>query len=95
MIPFGFISAARENFVENLVLQHKLKLTSALGYPRYTNYVPHFSGALDYIYIESDKLEVAQEIPMPSHEEVVKYSALPNQTFPSDHIAQICELRWK
>ncbi|XP_066452663.1 2',5'-phosphodiesterase 12 [Eleutherodactylus coqui] len=79
----------------NMSLGHPLKLKSACGEPAYTNYVGGFHGCLDYIFIDCDNLDVEQVIPMPSHEEVTSHQALPSVSHPSDHIALICDLRWK
>lgn len=70
-------------------------LLSACGNPPYTNYVGGFQGCLDYIYIQPDHMEVAQVIPLPSHEEVTTYEALPSVSHPSDHIALVCDLLWR
>ena len=39
-------------------------------------------------------VQVEQVIPLPSHQEVTTYVALPSVSHPSDHIALICDLRW-
>ena len=75
-------------------LSHGLSLTNACGFPEYTNYVVGFHGCLDYILADRNRFTVDQVIPMPSHEEVVQYTALPNIVFPSDHIAIVCDLKW-
>uniref|UniRef100_A0A3P8RLV3 2',5'-phosphodiesterase 12 n=1 Tax=Amphiprion percula TaxID=161767 RepID=A0A3P8RLV3_AMPPE len=62
-------------------------LLSACGQPAYTNYVGGFHGCLDYVFVE-------QVIPLPSHQEVTTYEALPSVAHPSDHIALVCDLRW-
>ncbi|XP_071350977.1 2',5'-phosphodiesterase 12 [Trachinotus anak] len=69
-------------------------LLSASGTPAYTNYVGGFHGCLDYIFIQPDSMQVEQVIPLPSHQEVTTYEALPSVAHPSDHIALICDLRW-
>ncbi|KAM9326803.1 2',5'-phosphodiesterase 12 [Gastrophryne carolinensis] len=79
----------------NMALSHPLKLRSACGEPAYTNYVAGFNGCLDYIFIDSERLEVEQVIPMPSHEEVTSHVALPSVSHPSDHIALVCDVKWK
>ncbi|KAI4887314.1 hypothetical protein NFI96_014692 [Prochilodus magdalenae] len=71
------------------------QLTSACGEPAYTNYVGGFHGCLDYIFIEPQALQVEQVIPLPSHQEVTTYQALPSVSHPSDHIALVCDLKWK
>ncbi|XP_039652930.1 2',5'-phosphodiesterase 12 isoform X1 [Perca fluviatilis] len=69
-------------------------LLSACSEPPYTNYVGGFHGCLDYIFIQPDSMQVEQVIPLPSHQEVTTYEALPSVAHPSDHIALICDLRW-
>ncbi|XP_072237598.1 2',5'-phosphodiesterase 12 [Leuresthes tenuis] len=70
-------------------------LLSACGQPAYTNYVGGFHGCLDYIFIQPESMQVEQVIPLPSHQEVTTYEALPSVAHPSDHIALVCDLRWK
>ncbi|KAM8755825.1 2',5'-phosphodiesterase 12 [Acanthopagrus schlegelii] len=69
-------------------------LLSACSVPAYTNYVGGFHGCLDYIFIQPDSMQVEQVIPLPSHQEITTYEALPSVAHPSDHIALICDLRW-
>ncbi|XP_035518581.1 2',5'-phosphodiesterase 12 [Morone saxatilis] len=69
-------------------------LLSACSQPAYTNYVGGFHGCLDYIFIQPDSMQVEQMIPLPTHQEVTTYEALPSVAHPSDHIALICDLRW-
>ncbi|XP_075951709.1 2',5'-phosphodiesterase 12 [Anarhichas minor] len=69
-------------------------LLSACSQPAYTNYVGGFHGCLDYIFIQPDSMQVEQVIPLPTHQEVTTYEALPSVAHPSDHIALICDLRW-
>uniref|UniRef100_A0A803TA94 Phosphodiesterase 12 n=1 Tax=Anolis carolinensis TaxID=28377 RepID=A0A803TA94_ANOCA len=79
----------------SMSLTHPFRLKSACGEPAYTNYVGGFHGCLDYIFIDADALEVEQVIPLPSHEEVTTHQALPSVSHPSDHIALVCDLKWK
>ncbi|XP_070696453.1 2',5'-phosphodiesterase 12 [Pempheris klunzingeri] len=69
-------------------------LLSACNLPAYTNYVGGFHGCLDYIFIQPDSMQVEQVIPLPTHQEVTTYEALPSVAHPSDHIALVCDLRW-
>ncbi|NXP46085.1 PDE12 phosphodiesterase, partial [Heliornis fulica] len=101
-INSGSIAEDHEDWVSNgeeercnMPLSHPFKLLSACGEPAYTNYVGGFHGCLDYIFIDRNALEVEQVIPLPSHEEVTTHQALPSVSHPSDHIALICDLKWK
>ncbi|XP_043833600.1 2',5'-phosphodiesterase 12 [Dromiciops gliroides] len=101
-VSTGSISEDHEDWTSNgeeercnMSLTHPFRLKSACGEPAYTNYVGGFHGCLDYIFIDFTALEVEQVIPMPSHEEVTTHQALPSVSHPSDHIALICDLKWK
>ncbi|XP_051835452.1 2',5'-phosphodiesterase 12 [Antechinus flavipes] len=101
-VSTGSISEDHEDWASNgeeercsMALTHPFRLKSACGEPAYTNYVGGFHGCLDYIFIDFTALEVEQVIPMPSHEEVTTHQALPSVSHPSDHIALICDLKWK
>ncbi|XP_072845711.2 2',5'-phosphodiesterase 12 [Pogona vitticeps] len=101
-ISNGSIAEDHEDWVSDgeesccsMSLTHPFKLKSACGEPAYTNYVGGFHGCLDYIFIDANALEVEQVIPLPSHEEVTTHQALPSVSHPSDHIALICDLKWK
>ncbi|XP_054716964.1 2',5'-phosphodiesterase 12-like [Uloborus diversus] len=76
------------------VLRHNLCLDSACGTPEYTNYTEEFKGCLDYIFYSTKYLKVTDIVPMPSHEAVSAHVGLPNEYFPSDHIALVCTLKW-
>ncbi|XP_034962266.1 2',5'-phosphodiesterase 12 [Zootoca vivipara] len=101
-INCGSIAEEHEDWGSNgeeerctMSLAHPFRLKSACGEPAYTNYVGGFHGCLDYIFIDANALEVEQVIPLPSHEEVTTHQALPSVSHPSDHIALICDLKWK
>nr|XP_009936977.1 PREDICTED: 2',5'-phosphodiesterase 12 [Opisthocomus hoazin] len=101
-INSGGIAEDHEDWVSNgeeercnMPLSHPFKLLSACGEPAYTNYVGGFHGCLDYIFIDRNALEVEQVIPLPSHEEITAHQALPSVSHPSDHIALVCDLKWK
>ena len=87
-------TGGKEEFCGGIELEHQLDLVSVCGCPPYTNFVPEFQGCLDYIFVEPDRLPIAQVVPMPSHAEVTDLTALPNKLFPSDHIAIVCDLFW-
>ncbi|CAF3786654.1 unnamed protein product [Adineta steineri] len=58
----------------------------------YTNYMLNFHGVIDHIFFEGKKFQFKRCIPMPTHEEVTEFSALPNCKLPSDHLAVVIEL---
>lgn len=78
-----------------LDVSHDFKFQDACGPLEYTHYRDVFTAVLDYILIDETCLEVQRVIPMPSHDEVTKHVALPSLSFPSDHLALICDLKWK
>ena len=90
-----FIAENKERVVPDLDLHHSLKLTSACGIPEYTNFTAGFVGTLDHIFIDSAKLKTAQIIPMPKHEELTQFVALPSVVMPSDHIALVCDIEFQ
>ncbi|XP_063242237.1 2',5'-phosphodiesterase 12 isoform X3 [Bacillus rossius redtenbacheri] len=84
-----------EEEVEGLSLSHSLNMQSACGTPDFTNFTAGFQGCLDYIFYQSDQLEVTQVVPLPSLEEVTQHTALPSVVSPSDHLALVADLRWR
>ncbi|XP_042912398.2 2',5'-phosphodiesterase 12 [Parasteatoda tepidariorum] len=82
------------NMNEEAPLTHGLNLDSACGTPDYTNYTEEFYGCLDYIFYSKNKLTVSEVVPMPRHEDVIAQIGLPNEYFPSDHLALVCTLKW-
>ncbi|KAG8431033.1 hypothetical protein GDO86_019537 [Hymenochirus boettgeri] len=101
-VTSGSISEDHEDWTSNgeeeqcnMALTHPFKLASACGTPDYTNYIGDFNGCLDYIFIDSLSLDVERIIPLPSHEEVIRHKALPSVSHPSDHLALVCDLKWK
>ncbi len=83
-----------ERILPDLNLTHSLDLSSACGIPEYTNFTTGFVSTLDHIFIETPQLETTQVVPMPTHEEVTQFVALPSVVFPSDHIALICDVKF-
>ncbi|CAG5136448.1 unnamed protein product [Candidula unifasciata] len=88
-------SGGSEELISGLELHQPMNIESACGTPPYTNFTRGFQETLDYIFIDSDKLQVTQIVPMPSHEDVTANIALPSIVFPSDHLALICDLKFK
>ncbi|XP_050307010.1 2',5'-phosphodiesterase 12-like [Anthonomus grandis grandis] len=73
---------------------HKFLFTSACGTPKYTNYTEEYKGCLDYIFIEKLKLTVSRVIHVPTEEELEQYVGLPNEVYPSDHLALVVDLKY-
>ncbi|MBN3322203.1 PDE12 phosphodiesterase, partial [Atractosteus spatula] len=102
LVTQGAVPESHEDWASNgeeelcpLAVSNPFQLQSACGEPAYTNYVGGFHGCLDYIFIEPRALQVEQVIPMPSHQEVTTHQALPSVLHPSDHIALVCDIKWK
>ncbi|KDD73263.1 telomere recombination protein, partial [Helicosporidium sp. ATCC 50920] len=58
-----------------------------------TNYVPGYSGLLDYCFVDPRSFEVVRCYPPPSPAELGGF--LPSEGHPSDHISVVADLRWK
>lgn len=80
--------------ISGFSLEQPMKFGSACGTPKYTNYTSGFADCLDYIFYDTDKLDVTQVVPLPSNEELMANTALPSIVFPSDHLAQVADLKW-
>ena len=78
---------------EGVKLEHGFQFFSGCGQPAYTNFTVGFQDTLDYIFADHTYFSGAEVIPFPSHEEVTANVALPSCTFPSDHIALVCDLK--
>jgi len=80
--------------VTELSLTTRLRFSSAYRDVPYTNYTPDFNGCLDYIYYEIDSIALDRTIPLPKHEDVTAIGGIPSETFPSDHIALVADLKF-
>jgi 2',5'-phosphodiesterase len=58
----------------------------------YTNYMLNYHGVIDHIFFDAKKFKFERCIPMPTHEEVTAFTALPSCIIPSDHLAVVVEL---
>lgn len=88
-------SSNEEERVTNLSVKAELRFRSAYENLPYTNYIPTFSGCLDYIYYEVDGLNCDSVVPLPDHEDVVATGGIPNDVIPSDHLALVANLSFK
>ena len=87
-------TGGKTEFCGGMSLTHNLDFTNACTSQEYTNFVASFMASLDYILVDGNHLEVVREIPMPSHDDIISHVALPNEVFPSDHLAIGCEVKW-
>lgn len=76
-------------------LSHDFHLFSACGNLSFTVFTSGFRNTLDYIFCDSQQIEVDAVIPMPSEEELSLHTAIPSVVMPSDHLALVCDLKWK
>ncbi|KAJ8920849.1 hypothetical protein NQ315_015641 [Exocentrus adspersus] len=76
-------------------LYHEFVFESACGTPKYTNYTAPYKGCLDYIFIESNRFAVTRVVPLMDEEELSLYEGLPNEFYPSDHLALVVDLKYK
>ncbi|KAF5285649.1 hypothetical protein FQR65_LT13078 [Abscondita terminalis] len=85
-----------ENEVQKQIcLNHPFKFASACGTPEYTNYTVEFKGCLDYIFYDKTRFELVEFVPLPDEKLLEEKVALPNQVFPSDHLALVCSLQYR
>jgi len=85
----------QDEHCQTMSLSHPFKLLSACGFPPFTNYTLGFKGTLDYIFYDISHLDVEAVIPVPLEEELSLHSAIPSVVMPSDHIALVCDLKWR
>ena len=76
-------------------VSHQLNLQDSCGPLPYTNYTSGFKATLDYVFSSRDLLAVERVVTLPSHEEVTQHTALPSVCFPSDHLAIVCDFKWR
>ena len=74
------------------VLRHELHLESACRIPPYTNFVAGFQGTLDWIFSTRGAFRVKGYLKVPPEDAIRAEVALPSSTFPSDHVALVCDL---
>ena len=59
----------------------------------YTHYKIVFHDVIDHIFFESKRFRFERSIPMPTHEEVTEFQAIPSRHIPSDHLAVVLEVQ--
>lgn len=58
-----------------------------------TNHVPGYTEQLDYIFFDADSFSIASSLPTPRPDDLPGH--LPNEFFPSDHLAVVYDLEWR
>lgn len=91
LLPFS----DTEEALAGVSLKQPFRMQSACGTPQYTNFTHAFAACLDYIFYQSDRLDVEQVVPLPALEELKSHIAIPSVVFPSDHVALVADLRFK
>lgn len=76
-------------------LSQDFHLFSACGNLPFTVFTSGFKNTVDHIFCDSQQIEVDAVIPMPSEEELSLHTAIPSVVMPSDHLALVCDLKWK
>lgn len=74
---------------------HSFGFQNCCGFPTFTTYTEAFKGVIDYVFASMKSFDVQAVIPMPLAEELQVYTAVPSPVMPSDHVALICELKWR
>ncbi len=87
-------NSAEGEQVVGLSLNHGFKMDSACGTPKYTNFTMGFRDCIDYIFYQTDRIQVTNVVPFPLEEDLEVYQGLPNIVYPSDHIACIADLKF-
>jgi mRNA deadenylase 3'-5' endonuclease subunit Ccr4 len=77
--------------VEDFDYKTSIQLGTYSNYA-YTNYMLNYHGVIDHIFFDAKKFRFERCIPMPTHEEVTEFAALPSCTIPSDHLAVVVDL---
>lgn len=86
-----FFSVDYSTLINDFTYRAPIELSTYSNYS-YTNYMMNFHDVIDHIFFEGQKFEFQRTIPMPMHDEVTKFVALPSCIIPSDHLALIVEL---
>ena len=93
--PVSFSLCAVTDDFDGMDVDHEFHLQDACSPLPYTHYRVDFKAVLDYVLFDRDHFVIERVVPLPSDEEVTEHTALPSVCFPSDHLALICELKWK
>jgi hypothetical protein len=77
-------------------LWHPTRLESAYGlHTQPTHAVPGYANTLDWICVDSARLDIVGVAPLPPLEELTRDVAMPSVEWPSDHVSLCCDLEWR
>lgn len=83
-------------------ISHPFSLRSAYAHVRntpddliFTNYVPTFNGAIDYIWYSTNTLEAIELLGPPDYNYLKRVPGFPHYHFPSDHIQIMADFAFK
>ncbi|CAF4872485.1 unnamed protein product [Rotaria sp. Silwood1] len=80
-----------DKIIKDFDYKSPIELSTYSNYA-YTNYMLNYHGVIDHIFYDAKKFKFERSIPMPTHEEVTEFTALPSCKIPSDHLALVIEL---
>lgn len=63
--------------------------------PEFTNFTEKFQGTLDYVFFTRDSLQPLRVLGLPDRALLTAQVALPNEVFPSDHLALCTEFTYR
>ena len=84
-----------EDDFSGLNVTHEFSLQDSCGILPYSHYIGNFKALLDYVFSDQTLLNVEKVIGLPDHRDIIAETALPSTVFPSDHLALVCDLKWK
>ncbi|CAF3403934.1 unnamed protein product, partial [Rotaria sp. Silwood2] len=80
-----------DKIIQDFDYKTPIQLSTYSNYA-YTTYSPIFNDVIDHIFYDSNNFQFQRSIPMPTHEHVTEFTALPSCKIPSDHLAIVIEL---
>ena len=93
--PDWTICEEKDQHITTLELSHNFNLSSACDSLPFTNYTTGYKGTLDYIFSDANYLKVKSVVPVPEESTLDAHIGLPSVVMPSDHLALVCDLKWK
>mmetsp|Transcript_24748 Transcript_24748/g.59661 ORF Transcript_24748/g.59661 Transcript_24748/m.59661 type:complete len:1020 (+) Transcript_24748:65-3124(+) len=63
-------------------------------FPDFTHFIEAFVCTLDYILVTGN-FELEKSGATPTREDIQKFTAMPNECMPSDHVSLVCDMKWR